>query len=87
MVKKIADDGPGRAEPVPPKPVRVTIRPDGSRSIATKAAFENAMALDVSMGGSTNTVLHMLAIAREAGVELGRSVAKYDLRHAFRPLR
>jgi dihydroxy-acid dehydratase len=38
------------------------------RSIATKQAFENAMALDVSMGGSTNTVLHMLAAAHEAGV-------------------
>lgn len=39
------------------------------RSIATKAAFENAMALDVSMGGSTNTVLHILAAAQEAGVD------------------
>jgi dihydroxy-acid dehydratase len=39
------------------------------RAIATRAAFENAMALDVAMGGSTNTVLHILAIAREAGVE------------------
>ncbi|MEW6763158.1 MAG: dihydroxy-acid dehydratase [Pseudomonadota bacterium] len=39
------------------------------RSIATKAAFENAMALDVSMGGSTNTVLHLLAAAHEAKVE------------------
>lgn len=39
------------------------------RSIATKAAFENAMALDVAMGGSTNTVLHILAIAHEAGVD------------------
>ena len=39
------------------------------RSIATKTAFENAMALDVSMGGSTNTVLHLLAAAHEAGVE------------------
>jgi dihydroxy-acid dehydratase len=38
------------------------------RSIATKAAFENAMALDVSMGGSTNTVLHLLAAAHEAEV-------------------
>ncbi len=38
------------------------------RNIATKAAFENAMALDVSMGGSTNTVLHLLAAAHEAGV-------------------
>lgn len=36
------------------------------RSIATKEAFENAMALDVAMGGSTNTVLHILAIANEA---------------------
>ncbi|MGF6273023.1 dihydroxy-acid dehydratase [Massilia sp. UYP11] len=39
------------------------------RSIATKAAFENAMALDVSMGGSTNTVLHLLAAAHEAQVD------------------
>jgi len=38
------------------------------RSIATRAVFENAMSLDVSMGGSTNTVLHILAIANEAGV-------------------
>jgi dihydroxy-acid dehydratase len=38
------------------------------RSIATFDAFENAMALDVAMGGSTNTVLHLLAIAQEAGV-------------------
>ncbi|MFW0155535.1 dihydroxy-acid dehydratase [Rothia sp. P6271] len=39
------------------------------RSIATKEAFENAMALDVAMGGSTNTVLHILAIAHEAEVD------------------
>jgi dihydroxy-acid dehydratase len=38
------------------------------RSIASFKAFENAMTLDVSMGGSTNTVLHLLAAAREAGV-------------------
>jgi dihydroxy-acid dehydratase len=38
------------------------------RSIATFKAFENAMALDIAMGGSTNTVLHILAIAHEAGV-------------------
>src|SRR5579864_7492634 len=38
------------------------------RSIATLQAFENAMALDIAMGGSTNTVLHLLAIAHEAGV-------------------
>jgi dihydroxy-acid dehydratase len=38
------------------------------RNIASFAAFENAMALDVSMGGSTNTVLHLLAAAHEAGV-------------------
>ena len=45
---------------------------DGSvlpRGIATFAAFENAMALDVAMGGSTNTVLHLLAAAQEAGVD------------------
>ena len=39
------------------------------RSIASKAAFTNAMALDIAMGGSTNTVLHILAIAREAEVD------------------
>jgi len=39
------------------------------RSIATFEAFENAMSLDIAMGGSTNTVLHLLAAAREAGVE------------------
>jgi len=39
------------------------------RSIATKSSFENAMALDVSMGGSTNTVLHLLAAAHEAEVD------------------
>jgi dihydroxy-acid dehydratase len=41
------------------------------RSIASREAFENAMALDVAMGGSTNTVLHLLAAAREAGVDFG----------------
>ncbi|MFG1751793.1 dihydroxy-acid dehydratase [Streptosporangium sandarakinum] len=41
------------------------------RNIATKDAFENAMALDVAMGGSTNTILHILAAAREAGVDFG----------------
>jgi dihydroxy-acid dehydratase len=39
------------------------------RSIATKQAFENAMALDMAMGGSTNTVLHILAAAREGEVD------------------
>jgi dihydroxy-acid dehydratase len=39
------------------------------RSIATFEAFENAMTLDIAMGGSTNTVLHLLAVAREAGVD------------------
>jgi len=37
--------------------------------IATKAAFENAMCLDIAMGGSTNTILHLLAAAQEAGVD------------------
>jgi dihydroxy-acid dehydratase len=46
------------------------------RAIATKPAFENAVALDVAMGGSTNTVLHLLAAAREA--ELDFSVADID---------
>ncbi len=38
------------------------------RSIATRAAFLNAMTLDIAMGGSTNTILHLLAVAGEAGV-------------------
>jgi dihydroxy-acid dehydratase len=39
------------------------------RAVITRAALENAMALDIAMGGSTNTVLHLLAVAREAGVD------------------
>ena len=41
------------------------------RSIATPAAFGNAMALDIAMGGSTNPILHLLAAAHEAGVAFG----------------
>ena len=40
------------------------------RQIMTKAAFENAIRVDVALGGSSNTVLHLLSIAREAGVDL-----------------
>ena len=43
------------------------------RSIATREAFLNAMTLDIAMGGSTNTVLHLLAVAREAGVDFTMS--------------
>lgn len=39
------------------------------RNVASKAAFENAMALDIAMGGSTNTVLHILAAAHEGGID------------------
>ncbi|KJK56283.1 dihydroxy-acid dehydratase [Saccharothrix sp. ST-888] len=39
------------------------------RNIATRAAFENAMALDIAMGGSTNTILHLLAAAQEAELD------------------
>jgi dihydroxy-acid dehydratase len=46
--------------------VKCDIKP---RDIATLAAFDNAMMLDMAMGGSTNTQLHVLAIAREAGIE------------------
>ncbi|BCL16140.1 dihydroxy-acid dehydratase [Micromonospora sagamiensis] len=46
------------------------------RAIANRSAFENAVALDVAMGGSTNTILHLLAAAREA--ELGFDVADID---------
>ena len=41
------------------------------RNIACKAAFENAMSLDIAMGGSTNTVLHLLAAAQEGGIDFG----------------
>lgn len=41
------------------------------RNIATFEAFQNAMALDIAMGGSTNTILHLLAAAHEAGVDFG----------------
>lgn len=43
------------------------------RSIATRGAFLNAMALDIAMGGSTNTVLHLLAVANEAGADFKMS--------------
>ncbi len=43
------------------------------RSIATREAFKNAMSLDIAMGGSTNTILHILAIAHEAGVDFTMS--------------
>jgi len=43
------------------------------RSIATFAAFNNAMAVDIAMGGSTNTILHLLAAAQEAGVDFNMS--------------
>ncbi|MET9434220.1 dihydroxy-acid dehydratase [Streptomyces sp. NPDC006551] len=43
------------------------------RSIATRAAFDNAMALDIAMGGSTNTILHLLAAAQEAELDYGLS--------------
>ncbi|MCM0676451.1 dihydroxy-acid dehydratase [Micromonospora phytophila] len=46
------------------------------RTVASRAAFENAVALDVAMGGSTNTILHLLAAAREA--ELDFTVADID---------
>ncbi|PIB95877.1 dihydroxy-acid dehydratase [Caulobacter sp. X] len=46
------------------------------RGIATRAAFENAMSLDIAMGGSTNTVLHLLAAAHEGGIEF--SMADID---------
>ncbi|OGR36366.1 MAG: dihydroxy-acid dehydratase [Desulfuromonadales bacterium GWD2_61_12] len=46
------------------------------RQILTKAAFENAIRVDLALGGSSNTVLHLLSIAREAGVDL--PLAEFD---------
>jgi dihydroxy-acid dehydratase len=48
------------------KLVQADLKP---RDIATAEAFDNAIALDVAMGGSTNTILHTLAVAREAGIQ------------------
>ncbi len=51
---------------------RYYIKEDDSvlpRNIASRAAFENAMTLDIAMGGSTNTVLHILAAAQEGGID------------------
>ena len=47
------------------------------RSILTRPAFENAIRVDLALGGSSNTVLHLLAIAREAGVDL--TLETFDL--------
>lgn len=46
--------------------VKIDLKP---RDIVTKASFDNAFRVDIAMGGSSNTVLHLLAIAREAGIE------------------
>ncbi|MHB8054179.1 MAG: dihydroxy-acid dehydratase [Candidatus Aminicenantales bacterium] len=52
--------------------VRKNIRP---RDILTEAAFKNALAVDMALGGSTNSLLHLPAIAREAGIRLGLDAA------------
>jgi dihydroxy-acid dehydratase len=61
--------------------LRENVRP---RDIMTRAAFENAISLVVSMGGSTNLVLHLLAIAHEAGVEL--NIDDFDVIGSKTPL-
>jgi dihydroxy-acid dehydratase len=55
------------------KLVELDLKP---RDIATLEAFDNALSLDVAMGGSTNTILHTLAIAREAGIQY--DIARID---------
>ncbi|MGW7521716.1 dihydroxy-acid dehydratase [Streptomyces sp. NPDC054796] len=52
------------------------------RNVAGRAAFENAMALDIAMGGSTNTILHLLAAAQEAGLDF----TMYDIDQLSRAL-
>ena len=54
------------------------------RSIASVKGFENAISLDIAMGGSTNTVLHLLAMAREAGVPL--HIEDYDAISSHTPI-
>jgi dihydroxy-acid dehydratase len=77
----LAGEGPGKLNPErvdlwkqAARHVLTLVKQDLTPSkIVSQAAFDNAVALDVAMGGSTNTVLHLLAIAREAGIE-------YDIR-------
>jgi dihydroxy-acid dehydratase len=77
----LAGEGPGRLNPErvdlwkqAARHVLELVKQDLTPSkIVSQAAFDNAVALDVAMGGSTNTVLHLLAIAREAGID-------YDIR-------
>jgi dihydroxy-acid dehydratase len=72
----LAGEGPGKLNPErvdlwkqAARHVLELVRQDLTPSkIISQAAFDNAVALDVAMGGSTNTVLHLLAIAREAGI-------------------
>ena len=66
-VDRRRDDDAERAGAAVVNMLRIGLRP---RDILTKGAFENAMALANALGGSTNAVLHLLAIANEAGVEL-----------------
>lgn len=54
--------------------VRLVKEGINSRKIMTREAFENAVIMDMALGGSTNTCLHIPAIAREAGIELGLEV-------------
>src|SRR5450759_3981376 len=53
------------------------------RSVASRAAFDNAMSLDIAMGGSTNTILHLLAVAHEA--ELDYTLADIEARSRVVP--
>ena len=66
-VDRRRDDDARRAGEAVVNMLRIGLRP---HDILTKAAFENAMALANALGGSTNAVLHLLAIANEAGVDL-----------------
>ena len=66
-VDRRRDDDAHRAGEAVVNMLRIGLRP---HDILTKGAFENAMALANALGGSTNAVLHLLAIANEAGVEL-----------------
>ena len=67
--KKLFEDA---AKLIVKNALRYYVKGDASvlpRNIASRAAFLNAMTLDIAMGGSTNTVLHLLAVAMEAGVD------------------
>ena len=81
----VRDGGPYGRRASPSATTSRTTRPSCRATSARRAAFENAMALDIAMGGSTNTILHLLAAAQEAGARLHHGGHRRALAHAALP--